>query len=170
MNSDIIVAIISGIVTILVGIVSAIAAYKGAIKGAQLQIDKAKNDAEVAKQEEERLIKRFIESFLYDEIYNNLEIIHSSTVTAFKEKGDNTLKGGFHTGGYDFKFDTYHEIRPQLNKINNLEFVADIMSIYKCFRSINKIGKIDEMKSEEASEIYKGLNKWIEKLSVKHLQ
>lgn len=170
MSSDIWVAIIGGTVTLVVGAISGWAGYNGAIKGAQLQIDKAKGDAEDAKKEEQRLIKRFIESFVYEEIYNNLAIIPSGTVTAFKQQADSTLVGGYNGGNHDFKFDTYVEARPDLNKINDLMFVADIMSIYKCFRRINQIEKIDEMNREEAEKIHKELNKWIDKLSVKHLK
>ncbi|MEQ7807715.1 hypothetical protein [Priestia aryabhattai] len=170
MSSDIWVAIIGGLVTIIVGIISARAGYKGAIKGAQLQIDKAKGDAQNAQQEEQRLIKRFIESFVYEEIYNNLAIIPYSTVTAFKQQADSTLVGGYNSGKHDFKFDTYVEVRPDLNKINDLMFVADIMSIYKCFKRVNQIEKIDKMNREEAGKIYKELSKWIDNLSVKHLR
>ncbi|GCF83388.1 hypothetical protein [Bacillus cereus] len=169
MDPNIIVAIISGIVTVIVGIISAVAAYYGAIKGSQLQIEKAQNDAAEAKKEEERLSRRFIETFLYSEISGNLEIISTGVIQAFKNKSDETLVGGYIISEYDFKEDTYNEIKPQLNKINDLVFVADVMSIYQCFRKINRIKRIHEVKSEEALEIYNSLNKWSNKLNVEHL-
>ncbi|WP_226678283.1 hypothetical protein [Mesobacillus jeotgali] len=170
MNTEIVVASISGIVTIVVGVISALAAYKGSIKGAQNQIEKANKDSENAKKEEDKLSRRFIESFLYDEIYTNLEIIQSSVINAFKEQAENTLIGGYNLGKYDFKFDTYNEIRYQLNKINSLEYVADIMSVYKCFRRINQVEKIHDLTEEEALTIYNILIKWDTKLSVKHFK
>ncbi|WP_438420392.1 hypothetical protein [Bacillus siamensis] len=59
MSTDIIVAIINGLVTILVGIITARVAYLGSMRGAKLQIEKANADAERVKKEEEELAKKF---------------------------------------------------------------------------------------------------------------
>ncbi|MBJ6721275.1 hypothetical protein I2750_13610 [Bacillus sp. PR5] len=166
MDSDIVVAIIGGVITFAVGAVSALAGYKGAINGAKIQIEKAQNDALATKKEEEKLARRFIESFLYIEISDNLEIISHETVQAFKNQADGTLVGGYIINTFDFEDDIYNEVKAQLNKIDDLLFVADIMSIYQCFRKINRVHKIHDLKSEEAKEIYSMLNKWINKLSV----
>ncbi|MED1114318.1 hypothetical protein [Bacillus paramycoides] len=170
MSSDIVVAIISGSVTIIVGGISALAAYKGAIKGAKLQIEKAQNDADDAIKEEERSARRFIESFLYQEIESNLEIVPSVIVYAFNRKAKNTLTNDIEVGTYNFSRDMYNEIRPQLNKINDLEFISDIIGIYQCFDKINQIKKIGLSTNEDSSKIHEMLEKWISKLNVKHLE
>ncbi|UUE91498.1 hypothetical protein [Bacillus cereus] len=164
MSPEVVIAIIGGIVTITVGCFT----YMGSIKGAKLQIEKAQKDLADAKKEEEKLARRFIESFLYQEIKSNLEIIRSITVISFKTKAENKLTRAVPIDDYPFSKEMYDEIRPQLNKINDLVFVSDIMGIYQCFNKINQINKLGIDTNENSKEIYQMLEKWSSKLNVKH--
>ncbi|MGG3480598.1 hypothetical protein ABES21_24285 [Peribacillus frigoritolerans] len=170
MSSDIWVAIIGGIVTILVGMITGIAGYKGAINGAILQIEKQNNDALSAKKDEEQISKRFIESFLYDEIKRNLNLVNPGVLEALKHQGEGKLKTGYILGGFIFSFETYEEIKFQLIKLSELIYIADIMTVYKSFRKLNLIREIHKMEPAEALELYNNLKKWIDKLDLEHFK
>ncbi|ALV02362.1 hypothetical protein BAMY_13815 [Bacillus amyloliquefaciens] len=172
MSTDIIVAIINGLVTILVGIITARVAYLGSMRGAKLQIEKANADAERVKKEEEELAKKFIKSFLYKEITENIKKISPQQIRSIRERAEDKLSVSTYLKiKPELSFETYNEVRHTLNKINDVLFVAEVLRIYKCFKILKDNDKLNDKGVVVAGEIYDALQHWIKKLHIEeHLE
>ncbi|WP_445506806.1 hypothetical protein [Niallia sp. 03190] len=166
MNSDIVVAIIGGVITIGVGYLG----YYGAIKGAKLQIATQLNKQDEKEIEERENTKRFIETFLYDEIENNLHLLLKGEIEAYQDKMNGEYKVTYNVNPRNFSDYTFKEVKQQLIKLNDIEYLKYVMSVYKSFNIINNRFVINEMNKEDAELVYKSLTYWINKLDIKRLQ
>lgn len=161
MDPNVQVAIVSGTVTILVGLITALFTYKGAIKGAQKQIEYEKESFKVMKENQEKLIRKAIEEFILNEIKYNFRLIDKSVIEAIK-KADSPFSYSYGNTLYErFRFTEFERFKHELIKSES-KIVEDIKEYYDMFYRMNYSTNLNQFNKNEFLNIKKLIIKYEE--------
>jgi hypothetical protein len=130
MSDEIIIAIISGVITILVGILTAYVAYRGSVQGARIQIEHEKANLQEEINEQRIFANSVIERFVIHELKKNFKVINSDYMRSYIPVNPTPFQHGFRDS--DFIFKEFDRVKFDLIKYES-ELVKEIIEIYDVF-------------------------------------
>lgn len=159
MSSDIVVEIISGLVTLAVGAIGGYFAYKGSIEGAIKQIEHERNLAVEKDKEQREFAINIINSFIADEIKTNFAYYKKDGLLE-KLKKENAPFHDYINGKFNsVEFD---KVKYELLKYSG-EAVQEVNDIYKMFKVLSNKDNVNKLKPDEYQEFKRVYNICLEK-------
>lgn len=141
--------------------------YSGGIIGgivafviAKYQIENEKQERLREDKEKEKLGYDIVETFLYEELRRNLNLISPGIVEALQKQANGNLNQTYITGSQNkYDYEVFNQIKFELLKYNN-QIVRETIQVYKNLKRFESVTEINKLSPEHAKNYYTDFYMW----------